>query len=252
MSHKNYKDQDVNSGKGVCRQEGDFGGKEDKVLEFLSRAQRKCSNGKLSIDPFVHPSIHSFVHLSIYPGIYTPIQHTYGCTAWIVFEWDRVVKCLVEKFGVNPGIREEPLKMLDEGVARWEKGFRERNGNRKRNLRGKSRSHRWLWIHLFSGWGPELGSGPDWKGVRQKWEGCKKCLEAWEQDIWCDVFSGLVWKIISSANICWVHSQCSLWLWEFKRVCCIWRDKEQIGEQESRVTLVGGGWGVGKETLLHL
>ena len=33
------------------------------------------------------------------------------------------------------------------------------------------------------------------------------------------------------------------WLWELKRVHCIWRDREQIGEQESRVTLVGGGWG---------
>lgn len=58
------------------------------------------------------------------------------------FKWDGVVKCLVEKFGVNPRISEEPLKMLDEGVARCEKGFRERKGNGKRNLRGKSRSHR--------------------------------------------------------------------------------------------------------------
>lgn len=134
----------------MCKQEGDFGGKRDKVLQFsqrqktaaLSWAQRKCSNRKLSIDPFVHPSIHSFVHLSIYPCIYPPIQYTYVCTAGIVFEWDGVVKCLVEKFGVNPRIREEPLKMLDEGVARCEKGFREKNGNRKRNLREKCRSHR--------------------------------------------------------------------------------------------------------------
>ena len=66
------------------------------------------------------------------PCIYPPIQYTYACTAGIVFEWDGVVKCLVEKFGVNPRIREEPLKMLDEGVARCEKGFREKNGNRKR------------------------------------------------------------------------------------------------------------------------
>ena len=89
MSHKNYNDHDVNSGKGVCRQEGDFGGKGDKVFQFsqrqktaaFSREERKCSNRKLSIDPFVHPSIHSFVHLSIYPCIYTPIQYTYGCIA---------------------------------------------------------------------------------------------------------------------------------------------------------------------------
>lgn len=37
MSHKNYRDQDVNSGKGVCRQEGNFGGKGDKVLQFSQR-----------------------------------------------------------------------------------------------------------------------------------------------------------------------------------------------------------------------
>lgn len=54
-----------------------------------------------------------------------------------MFEWDGVVKCLVEKFGVNPRISEESLKMLGEGVAKCEKGFRERNSNGKRNLRGK-------------------------------------------------------------------------------------------------------------------
>ena len=90
--------------------------------------------------------MHSFVHLSIYPCIYTPIQYTYACTA---FKWDGVVKCLVEKFGVNHRIIEESLKMLDEGVARCEKGFRERNGNGKRNLGKKQVSQVTLNSSLF-------------------------------------------------------------------------------------------------------
>lgn len=79
MSHKNYRDQDVNSGKGVCRQEGDFGGKEDKVLQFsqrrktaaLSWTQRKCSNRKMGV---VHLSIHPFIHLSTYPSLHASIH----------------------------------------------------------------------------------------------------------------------------------------------------------------------------------
>lgn len=79
MSHKNYRDQDVNSGKGVCRQEGNFGGKGNKVLQFsqrqktaaLSWAGKMFSNRKLSI---VHLSIHPCIHLSTYPSIHASIH----------------------------------------------------------------------------------------------------------------------------------------------------------------------------------
>lgn len=153
-----------------------YAGKGDKVFNFSPEADRilLLPHGHRGNVPTGSWVLNSFVHLFIYLSTHPSIHLSYTCPTWVVFEWYGVVKCLAEKFGINPRVSKEPLKIPGWGSGQMQEVIQGKCSSIKIDLRSKIQmwsfhtSHRWVWMHFCSGGYTEPGSGPDWKEVRQK------------------------------------------------------------------------------------